>query len=129
MRLQHCVSETSKIDSLAIPGLVKSSDSSIQTLPFPSFLLSLGLTLFSVLHSACVSCEKQFKEQFKSSILYYSTNGINLDIKTQQKFYSLPKRYKQIRRFEQRPFVGPTPIPDEGPLLETSNLLYRLGSE
>ena len=24
--------------------------------------------------------------------------------KKQQKFYSLPKRYKQIRRFEQRPF-------------------------
>ena len=27
-------------------------------------------------------------------------------IKRQQKFYSLPKRYKQIRRFEQRPLVS-----------------------
>ncbi len=42
----------------------------------------------------------------------------------QQKFYSLPKLYKQIRRFEQRPFVGL--IPDEGSLLETSNLFVSL---
>ena len=35
-------------------------------------------------------------------------------IRKQQKFYSLPKRYKQIRRFEQRPFV------------ETSNLFVSL---
>ncbi len=27
-------------------------------------------------------------------------------IRSLQKFYSLPKRYKQIRRFEQKPFVG-----------------------
>ena len=27
-------------------------------------------------------------------------------IRRQQKFYSLPERYKQIQRFEQRPFVG-----------------------
>ncbi len=32
---------------------------------------------------------------------------------------TIPKRYKQIRRFEQRPFVG-------GPLLETSNLFVSL---
>ncbi len=47
-------------------------------------------------------------------------------IKKQQKFYSIPKRYKQIRRFEQRPFVGATLIPDEGPLLETWNLFLSL---
>ncbi len=29
-----------------------------------------------------------------------------IKIRRQQKFYSLRKRYKQIRRFEQRPFVG-----------------------
>ncbi len=29
-----------------------------------------------------------------------------LHIKKQQKFYSLPKRYNKIRRFEQRPSVG-----------------------
>ncbi len=35
---------------------------------------------------------------------YVASVGNN--IRKQQKFYSLPKRYKQIRRFEQRPFVG-----------------------
>ncbi len=30
----------------------------------------------------------------------------SLDIRRQQKFYILPERYKQIRRFEQRSFVG-----------------------
>ncbi len=32
--------------------------------------------------------------------------AISFHINKQQKFYSLPKRYKQIRRFKQRPFVG-----------------------
>ena len=36
----------------------------------------------------------------------YLPNGTMTFIRRQQKFYSLPKRYKQIRRFEQRPFVG-----------------------
>ena len=31
---------------------------------------------------------------------------MNINLNKQQKFYSLPKRYKQIRRFEQRPFAG-----------------------
>ena len=55
-------------------------------------------------------------------------------IKKQQKFYSLPKQYKQTRRLDERPaprrkLVGEL-IPDERPLLEMSNLLclYRLGS-
>ena len=50
-----------------------------------------------------------------------------LSIKKQQKFYSLPKRHKQIRCFEQRPFVRTKALrleqrPDEGRPLETSNL-------
>ena len=36
---------------------------------------------------------------------------------------------QQIRRFEQMPFVGNNIIPDEVPLPEASNLLYRFGSE
>ena len=37
----------------------------------------------------------------------FSTLAFYFNIRRQQKFYSLPKgRYKQIRRFEQRPFVG-----------------------
>ena len=34
--------------------------------------------------------------------------GVAEDIDKQQTFYSLLKRYKQIRRFEQRPFEGHT---------------------
>ena len=57
-----------------------------------------------------------FKLQPKISSVYsYSLLRIYVaDINKQQNFYSQPKRYKQIRRV--------TLIPDEGPLLETSNL-------
>ncbi len=38
---------------------------------------------------------------------HFDTDDNITHIKRQQKFYSLPKRHKQIRRFEQRrPFVG-----------------------
>ena len=54
----------------------------------------------------------------------WSVKVADNNINKQQKLYSLPKRYKQIRRFKQRPFVGKghTLIPDGGSLLETSNL-------
>ncbi len=36
---------------------------------------------------------------------YLAITRVLPPLKKHQKFYSLPKRYKQIRRFEQRPFV------------------------
>jgi regulator of RNase E activity RraA len=42
-------------------------------------------------------------------------------INKQQKFYSLPQRYKQIQRFKKRPFVGNAltiPVPNKGPFLK-----------
>ena len=54
-----------------------------------------------------------------SSYRRYSMQGI----RRQQEFYSLPKRYKQIQRFEQRLFFL------EGLCLKRRICLYRLGSE
>ena len=69
-----------------------------------------------------------FSPTFAVSYVHTSIRGqcryADNNIRREQRFYSLPKRYKQIRRFEQRPFV--TLIPDEWPLLETSNLFLSL---
>ncbi len=40
------------------------------------------------------------------SFILAMTQDIHQYINKEQKFYSLPKRYNTIRRFEQRPFVG-----------------------
>jgi hypothetical protein len=61
-------------------------------------MLSSGPYLTAILQQACI-------------------NNIN----KQQKFYSLPKRYEKIRRFEQRLFGGN--------YTKRQICLYRLGSE
>ncbi len=57
-----------------------------------NFFLQLFLSLYS--------------EVFQSVRYVNEVSQLCHNINKQQKFYSLPKRYKQIRRFEQRPFVG-----------------------
>ncbi len=66
----------------------------------------------------------RFTSESVGSILALDTHDTYVE-RRQRKFYSLPKRYKQSGIS-----VFLTLIPDEGPLLETSNLfVYRLGSE
>jgi hypothetical protein len=54
--------------------------------------------------------------------VWVADNSIN----KQQKFYSPPKRYNKIRRFEQRPFAVNEM---KGLCLKGRILLYRSGSE
>ena len=49
------------------------------------------------------------------------------DVQAKQKVAMTHARYEQIRRFEQRPFVGNYSVFDEGPLFETSNLFVSFG--
>ena len=42
----------------------------------------------------------------KGYIITKDKNVTYITIRREQKFNSLPRRQKQIRRFEQRPFVG-----------------------
>ena len=69
--------------------------------------MELGTTKQAKINNKLVIMDHEIKQgaRLRQIPTQYLLNLVDFYFKKQQKFCSLPKRCKQIRRFEQRPFV------------------------